>query len=145
MKKIKGSIAFGIMDGIVTLFGILLAMLAVQADQKVILVAAIAAAIADSTANASGYHVSEEANRKSHATALKSSIFCFFATLIVMLFTLLPVLIIQPPLSIYLSFCLGVLILFTLGAYIKSWKVGIEYAVIGVFAGVICYLIGKML
>ena len=133
------------MDGVITLFGILLAMLAVQADQKTILVAAIAAAIADSTANASGYHVSEEANRKSHVLAAKSSIYCFFATLIVMLFTLSPVFVLKPPLSIYISFCLGVLVLFVLGSYIKSWKVGIEYIAIGIFAGVVCYLVGKIL
>jgi VIT1/CCC1 family predicted Fe2+/Mn2+ transporter len=145
VKKIKGSIAFGIMDGVITLFGILLAMLAVQADQKTILVAAIAAAIADSTANASGFHVSEEANKKSHMAALKSSILCFFATLIVMLIALFPVFIVKPPLSIYMSFALSVLVLFVLGSFIKSWKVGIEYIAIGVFAGIVCYLVGKML
>ena len=143
-RKIEGSIAFGIMDGIITLLGILLAMFAINADQHTIIVAAIATAIADSTANAAGYHASEEAanGAKGHSAAMRSSALCFVATFIAMIIPLVPIILLQPPSSIYLSAVIGLLMLFSLGKYVKDWKVGIEYLAIGVIAGVICYAVG---
>jgi VIT1/CCC1 family predicted Fe2+/Mn2+ transporter len=142
-KKIEGSIAFGIMDGIITLLGILLAMFAISADQKTILVAAIATAIADSTANAAGYHVSEEAaDSKKHSEATRSSVLCFVATLIAMMIPLVPVFILSQQISIYVAIAICLTILFLLGQYVKGWKVGIEYLAIGVIAGIVCYAVG---
>lgn len=147
MKKIEGSIAFGIMDGIVTLLGVLLAMFAINADQHTTLIAAIAAAIADSTANAAGYHVSEETvdSKRKHSAAMRSSILCFAATFITMIIPLIPIVMLQPPLSVYLSAAIGLAVLFALGRYVKNWKVGIEYLFIGAIAGLVCYLVGAFI
>jgi VIT1/CCC1 family predicted Fe2+/Mn2+ transporter len=144
-KHVEGSVAFGVMDGIVTLLGVLIAMFAVNADQQTVLVAAIATAIADSTANAAGYHVSEEAgSKKKHGAAIRSSIFCFVATFIAIMIPTIPVIFFSFPFSFYFATAIGLIILFALGTYIESWKVGLEYLLIGAAAGIFCYIVGSI-
>lgn len=141
--KIEGSVAFGIMDGMITLLGVLLAMFAVGATKQTIIVAAIATAIADSTANAAGYHASEEAaNNKGHSAAMRSSAFCFAATFIAMMIPMVPVFLLQSPISIYVAAVVSAVILFLLGVVVKNWEVGMEYLAIGVVSGFICFLVG---
>lgn len=142
--RLERSIAFGIMDGIIMLLGVLLAMLSMGADQRTVLVVIIASAIADSIANAAGSHVSEEAadRRKNHSEATRSSVLCFVATFVAMIIPVIPVFFLPLPLSIFMAAAIGIASLFALGMYVKDWKVGLEYLAIGVIAGVVCYAVG---
>ncbi len=55
-------IAFGLMDGIITILGVLMGLIIVG-DKEVLIIGTLAAGIADSFANAAGLHVSQESIR----------------------------------------------------------------------------------
>ncbi|MEM2175522.1 MAG: hypothetical protein QXI58_07900, partial [Candidatus Micrarchaeia archaeon] len=139
-------LAFGIMDGIVTLVGVLLALFVANADRKIVMITTLAAAIADSTANAAGFHVAEEVGKKNtHSRAVRASLFSFIATFVTMMIPLIPILFFELYYSIPLAILIGLLILFLLGSITKNWKVGIEYFLIGAVAGSICYLVSHFI
>ena len=143
--RLESSIAFGVMDGTVTLLGVLLAMYAISAPQHIVITAILATAIADGIANAAGLHVSEEAMNHARHVVWKSTFTVFIATFIVMCVPLIPIIFLDPPISYAIAASIGLLFLFALGLTIQNWKFGIEYAAMGILAGGVCYIVSLLI
>jgi len=114
------------------------------------LIGVLTAGVADSFANAAGMHVAQETEiHHGKREVFKSTIYCFFATLITVLVLSIPVLLLPLAYSIYISVGIGLMLLVGLGYFVskinnkfKPHKLAAEYLLIGVSVSIICYFIG---
>jgi len=144
-------ISFGVMDAVVTVLGVMIG-LSVTNNKLVLLIGILTAGVADSFANAAGMHVSQETEIH-HGTGevFKSTIYCFFATLITVSILSAPLLLLPLTYSIYISVGIGLSLLVALGYFVskinnkfKPYKLAAEYLIIGVSVGAVCYIIGSL-
>ena len=141
---------FGVMEGIIMALGLIMGLSSM--DSRAAIIAGIfAAAFADAFANAAGIHVSQET--ESHHTrreVWKSTVFCFFTTITVILMLSVPVFFMPISQAILVSGLIGVLILTFLGYYVggirKKNRISIilEYVLIGIIVSIICYYLGSI-
>ena len=143
-------ISFGVMDAVVTVLGVMIG-LSVTNNKLYLLIGILTAGVADSFANAAGMHVSQETELvHTHQEVFKSTIYCFFATLITVIVLSLPVALLPLEFSIFISVGIGLSLLVSLGYFVskintkfKPYKLAVEYLVIGVSVSIICYIIGN--
>jgi VIT1/CCC1 family predicted Fe2+/Mn2+ transporter len=143
-------ISFGVMDAVVTVLGVMIGLSVID-NRFVLVIGILTAGVADSFANAAGMHVAQETEiHHEEREVFKSTIFCFFATLITVLILTLPIIFIQLPYSIYFSAGIGFVLLVSLGYFVskinkkfKPYKLAVEYLIIGISVGIICYIIGS--
>jgi hypothetical protein len=91
-RKLAGSqgMTFGVMDGVITVLGVL-AGLFVLGDKGVVIAGMLIAGMADSLANAVGIHVSQETEgAHSRKDIMMSTIMAFLSTFIVTLILVFP-------------------------------------------------------
>ena len=144
-------ISFGVMDAVVTVLGVMIG-LSVTNNKLVLLIGILTAGAADSFANAAGMHVSQETEmHHGKREVFKSTIYCFFATLITVLILSTPVVLFPLAYSIYVSIGIGLLLLVGLGYFVSKinskfnpYKLSLEYLVIGISVGAVCYVIGRL-
>ena len=144
-------ISFGVMDAVVTVLGVMIG-LSVTDNKFILLIGILTAGVADSFANAAGMHVAQETEtHHGKREVFKSTIYCFFATLVTVLILSLPVALLTPEYSIYVSVGIGLSLLVGLGYFVskinnkfKPHKLAAEYLIIGVSVSVICYIIGNL-
>ena len=144
-------ISFGVMDAVVTVLGVMIG-LSVTNNKFVLLIGILTAGVADSFANAAGMHVAQETEtHHGKREVFKSTIYCFFATLVTALILSLPVALLTLEYSIYVSVGIGLSLLVGLGYFVskinnkfKPHKLAVEYLIIGVSVSVICYIIGNL-
>ena len=143
-------VSFGIMDAVITVLGVMIG-LSVTNNRFVLLIGVLTAGVGDAFANAAGMHVAQEAEIH-HGTreVFKSTIYCFFATLITVIVLSLPVALLPLEFSIFISVGIGLSLLVSLGYFVskintkfKPYKLAVEYLVIGVSVSIICYIIGN--
>ena len=142
-------VSFGVMDAVVTVLGVMIG-LSVANNKIVVIIGVLTAGVADSFANAAGMHVSQETEIvHTQKEVFKSTIYCFFATLITVFILSSPVLLLPLDYSIYVSMSIGLILLVGLGYFVSSvnnkfkpHKLAIEYLIIGVSVSIICYVIG---
>ena len=144
-------ISFGVMDAVVTVLGVMIG-LSVTNNKLVLLIGILTAGVADSFANAAGMHVSQETEvHHGKREVFKSTIYCFFATLITVSILSMPVILFPLTYSIYVSIVIGLLLLVGLGYFVskvnnkfKPYKLAAEYLIIGISVGAVCYVIGRL-
>ena len=144
-------ISFGVMDAVVTVLGVMIG-LSVTNNKFVLLIGILTAGVADSFANAAGMHVAQETEtHHGKREVFKSTIYCFFATLVTALILSLPVALLTLEYSIYVSVGIGLSLLVGLGYFVskinnkfKPHKLAAEYLIIGVSVSVVCYIIGNL-
>lgn len=144
-------ISFGVMDAVVTVLGVMIG-LSVTNNKFILLIGILTAGVADSFANAAGMHVAQETEtHHGKREVFKSTIYCFFATLVTALILSLPVALLTLEYSIYVSVGIGLSLLVGLGYFVskinnkfKPHKLAAEYLIIGVSVSVICYIIGNL-
>lgn len=142
-------ISFGVMDAVVTVLGVMIG-LSVTDNKVILLIGILTAGVADSFANAAGMHVAQETEtHHGKREVFKSTIYCFFATLITVLILSLPIVLLPLGYSIYVSIGVGLSLLVGLGYFVskinkkfKPYKLAAEYLIIGVSVGIVCYIIG---
>jgi len=144
-------ISFGVMDAVVTVLGVMIG-LSVTNNKLVLLIGILTAGVADSFANAAGMHVSQETElHHGKREVFKSTIYCFFATLITVSILSMPVALFPLTYSIYISIVIGLLLLVSLGYFVskvnnkfKPCKLAVEYLIIGISVSAVCYVIGRL-
>ena len=141
---------FGIMEGIIMALGLIMGLSAIE-NKAAIVAGILVAALADAFANAAGFHVSEETETyHTRREIWKSTIFCFFTTITVILLLAVPVFFMPIAQAIIVSELIGIVILALLGYYVggignkKRFNIIIEYVLIGVVVSVICYYLGNI-
>jgi len=144
-------ISFGVMDAVVTVLGVMIGLSVIN-NKLVLLIGILTAGVADSFANAAGMHVSQETEmHHGKREVFKSTIYCFFATLITVSILSMPVILFPLTYSIYVSIVIGLLLLVGLGYFVskvnnkfKPYKLAVEYLIIGISVGAVCYIIGRL-
>lgn len=139
------------MDAVVTVLGVMIGLSVIN-NKLVLLIGILTAGVADSFANAAGMHVSQETEmHHGKREVFKSTIYCFFATLITVLVLSIPVLLLPLAYSIYISVGIGLMLLVGLGYFVskvnnkfKPYKLAVEYLIIGISVGAVCYIIGRL-
>lgn len=142
---------FGVTEAIIMMMGVLYALI-VTDDRKIILLGLLASGIADAFANASAFHISEEAEKiHSRKEVWKSTILCFFGTAVPVFLFILPVILFPVYYAAIIDGFVGLLILAGIGYFVgrvhakhKSFFVIFEYLALGIIIPVICYLAGRL-
>lgn len=144
----RQGLSFGVMDGIITVLGVIMGLFS-TADKKIIILGALAVGVADAFANAAGIHVSQETKKDhSHETVIKETIYCFIATVVVMLSLIWPYLFFAIGTSTIIVFIVSAAWLVSLGNFVAKTsgrsrkRLIAEYILIGVTISAVTYLIG---
>lgn len=148
---------FGLQDGLVSTTGVVVGISAGVNDKAIILLASIVAITVEATSMAAGQYSSEKAVHKMDKTGkhtdslLTGALIMFFAYLGAGMIPVLPVIIIGPPQSSYLSVGLALTGLFVVGL-IRGWiskespiRDAIELLIIGGTATAIGLAVGYFL
>ncbi|MFC1696965.1 VIT1/CCC1 transporter family protein [Nanoarchaeota archaeon] len=158
-KALKGAkyglqgMIFGSMDGVITTMGVLMGLFGASQSKEVIIVGVLAAGIADSFANATGFHVAEESEMiHTRREIWKSTITTFISTFIAVLLIVLPVIFIPNTLGIIVSGLLGCVLLTFLAFYVNkitgmskhSCLLALEYVGLGVVVSLMAYGVGEL-
>jgi hypothetical protein len=155
-KRFDGShgMAFGSMDAIINVVGIL-AGLGVVGNKVAVILGILIAGVANSFGNSAGFHVSEEAEGiHSRKEVWSSSVHAFFSTFLVTLVLLVPPLVLELSTGILISIALGIALLMGIGLFVgrrrglsrkKRINIVVEYTAIGISVIIISYILGNAL
>jgi len=144
-------IAFGVMDGVVNVLGVLLALNFATESKLAVIAGVLAAGIANALANSSGFYVSEETEGvHTQKEILSSTILAFFSSFISAILVLLSTIFFDLRVGLWSGFFIGIILLFLIG-YIFSHQerkiaaeIGIKYVAIGILVSILGFLIGVL-
>ncbi|MFH0834714.1 MAG: VIT1/CCC1 transporter family protein [Candidatus Micrarchaeota archaeon] len=163
--------AFGMMDGVILIVGLLIGVSEATADSKIVIVSGLVGGIANAFGNSIGFYTSECAERgeqirfhkargkkiedgyvHSHEEVLASSALSFIATITALIFPIAPFFFVSDIRTAMIA-CVAIsgVMLFALGTYIAKlneecwWKNGLKYALLGFAGAAIAYFIGEFL
>ena len=161
--------AFGLMDGVTTLLGILVGVAAATGNAKLVIVSGLVGGIANSFGNAVGFYTSEFAERgqqlefykdgkkhekkyiHSHSEIIASASLSFIASVLALIFPILPFFLISDiTTAILICIAISVVILFSLGYYIGKINVhdglasGVKYVLLGMVSASVGFVVGDV-
>lgn len=152
MNRILGihGAMFGLMDGIVTVIGIILGISALG-DQRLLILAAIAGALADSMANAAGIHVGTETSKRfPKKSVMISTIYAFASTFIAAALLIIPHFLLGLQQAILASLVIAIIMLGAMGVFVAHYRnrnpvlIALEYIAIGLFVSFVTYISGML-
>jgi VIT1/CCC1 family predicted Fe2+/Mn2+ transporter len=142
---------FGIMDGIITILGVMWG-LSVTQDKFILIIGILTAGLADSFANAAGMHVSQETETHHKKREVwKSTIFSFVATFAVAIILSLPLFFLNAKTAVILAALTAILLLVGLGYFVAEVRKKnpmyfiIEYTLMGIIVSAICFGLGNLI
>jgi len=142
---------FGIMDGIITVLGVMWG-LSVTKNKFILIIGILTAGLADSFANAAGMHVSQETETSyKRKEVWKSTIFCFISTFLVAAVLTSPLILFSIDISIIISGITAIIILIALGYLVaklskkKPLHLIIEYTIMGIVVSAVCFGLGNII
>jgi hypothetical protein len=139
------AVAFGTMDGVINVLGILLGVYAATHSTLAVVAAVVAGGVANGIANAAGLHVSKEADGLTdHRKIFWVMLYGFFATFLTGIIQILPLLFLPLDIGVYAGAGIGLCLLTALG-YVtaKDIRVSLEYTFMGFAGGVLSYFLGS--
>lgn len=167
-------VAMGMMDGLITLLGILMGVGAATGDPKLVIIAGLVGGIANSFGTSVGFYTSEQAERgqqirfyakkgraetkeadryiHSDTEIYMETAFSFLAGVAALVVPIIPFLL-NLPISTAMgaSLIISIAMLYALGFYIgrlnreRPFLSGFKYAAIGVISAIVALLIGELL
>ena len=150
--SLKVGFCFGLTSGIITTLGLMMGLYSGTQDRAIVIGGILIIAIADSLSDAFGIHVSEEAeNIHTQKEIWESTLSTFFSKFIIASSFIIPVLIIELKIAVYVSVIYGLSLLSILSFYIgkeqkrKTWIAVFEHIVIAVIVIVIAYYVGHFI
>jgi len=150
--SIRKGFSFGLTSGIITTLGLLIGLYFSTHSKMVVLGGILTIAIADAMSDALGIHISEESENKYSTKEIWQSTFITFITkFIFALSFVIPVLILEIRIAVYVSIVWGLSLLTALSYYIaketkqKSFSVISEHLVVTVIVIVLTYFVGKFI
>jgi predicted membrane protein (TIGR00267 family) len=159
-------IAFGLMDGLITMLGIIMGIATATGDSKLVVTAGIVGGIANGFANSIGLYASELAERgqqiqdkkngkQTHVHTMEeiwvATVLAFISAIIALILPIVPFLFIPMGESMIFAFTISSILLFLLGYEVgrvseeNGLKMGIKYVMAGLFGAVTCFVIGDLL
>lgn len=144
--------SFGVMEALIMVTGMLIGFGLSYPQKNVVILAIVMTAIADAFANSAAFHVSEETEKfHKRREILKSTVFCFIATIGTFLIPLIPILFLEIKQGIFVSSAIVIVSLIGIGFFVgkfsgKNWKkLSIEYLIMGIVAAIVCFGVGQFL
>ena len=159
-------IAFGLVDGLITMLGIIIGISRATSDPRLVILAGIVGGVSNGFANSIGLYASELAERgqqiqarkrgeESHVHTLNeiliASGLAFVSCLVALVLPIVPFFYFSINTAIMIAFVVSTALLFILGfevgrvSYESRLRMGLQYAFAGVFGAIICYWVGDML
>ena len=142
-------IAFGTMDGVVNVLGVLLSLSIATGSKTAVITGVLAAGLANALANSSGFYVSEETTGLyTERQIIFATITAFLSSFGSALLVLLPTFIFDLTAGLWSGFFIGIIMLFVIG-YAFSYAdkrraiiIGIKYVSIGLIVSAIGFTLG---
>ena len=155
IKKIKQSfktgLGFGVTSGVITTLGLMIGLNSGTSSKQIVISGILIIAIADALSDALGVHISQESNSNKQQAIWESTLATFLSKFLVALTFIIPILLFDLQLAIYLNLIWGLIILSILSFYIaknqneKPLKVILEHLAITIAVVTITYYIGLWL
>jgi|GEM_PF-599660 predicted membrane protein (TIGR00267 family) len=153
--------AFGVMDGVITILGVVIGVAEATGNATLIVVTGTVAGVANAFGNSIGFYASELAERgehirenkavASHREMYRSSILSFISSLVAMILPVSPFLLLATTQAMILAVCLATALLFALGSYVGHlshmgrFSFGLRYVALGLMGAGLAYLVGDLL
>ena len=145
----KVGLCFGLTSGIITTLGLMMGLYSGTQNRVIVIGGILTIALADSFSDALGIHISEE-SENTHTTKeiWESTFSCLLCKFIVASSFIVPVLLFELKLAMYISIIYGLSLLCILSFNIvkeqktKTWAVILEHLIVAVIVIVIAYYIG---
>ena len=145
----KVGLCFGLTSGIITTLGLMMGLYSGTNNRVIVIGGILTIALADSFSDALGIHVSEE-SENTHTTKeiWESTFSCLICKFIVASSFIVPVILIELKLAVYISIIYGLSLLSVLSYNIgkeqktKTWTVILEHLIVAVIVIAIAYYIG---
>jgi len=155
IKKIKQSfktgLGFGVTSGVITTLGLMIGLNSGTSSKQIVISGILIIAIADALSDALGVHISQESNSNKQQAIWESTLATFLSKFLIALTFIIPILLFDLQLAIYLNLIWGLIILSILSFYIaknqneKPLKVILEHLAITIAVVTITYYIGLWL
>ena len=172
IRELFQGIAMGLMDGLITLLGIIVGVGAATDDAKIVIISGLVGGISNSFGTSIGFYTSENAERgqqiafykrkkitggdgryiNSHSEIIASTFLSFIAGVGAIILPILPFFfLVDVTFSIITSLVISAILLFILGYYIGKinetgrMKSGIKYVILGVASAAIAFVLGELL
>jgi len=148
----RTGLSFGATSGVITTLGLMVGLDAGTHSRMIVLGGIMTIAVADAFSDALGIHVSEESeNKHSSKEIWQSSAYTFISKLLIALSFMIPVLLVELPVAMWISVIWGMIILSVLsvqisdGPLMKRWKVVLEHLVVAVVVIIVANYIGNFI
>ncbi|NYZ75955.1 VIT1/CCC1 transporter family protein [Candidatus Micrarchaeota archaeon] len=172
IKELFQGIAMGLMDGLITLLGIIVGVGVATNDAKVVIISGLVGGISNSFGTSIGFYTSENAERgqqiefykkskgtrkdlqyiHSHSEIIGSAVLSFIAGAFAIVFPLLPFFLLYDVLtSMISSLIISAMMLFVLGYYIGKinetdrLRSGFKYLFLGIMSSIVAFILGEVL
>ena len=172
IKHLFQGIAMGLMDGLITILGIIVGVGAATGNSRVVIISGLIGGISNSFGTSIGFYTSENAERgqqiafykkkkstrkdlryiHSHKEILGSTLLSFVAGVLALILPILPFFLFSDiNTSIASSLIISAILLFFLGYYIgeinESDRVrsGVKYATLGIMSAIVAFALGELL
>jgi len=165
LHQLEGA-AFGLADGVICALGMLIGVAAATSNPSSVIVVGIVGGVADAFGNSIGFYISQSTERgvqrheerkgkavrvHSRSEVLLNGVMSFVATVFIFALLVLPFVVVPIATAMYVSFVLGIFLLFVFGAYVarisqENWiKLGVEYALLGMVGAFLSWFVGLQL
>ncbi|NYZ78518.1 VIT1/CCC1 transporter family protein [Candidatus Micrarchaeota archaeon] len=172
IKELFQGIAMGLMDGLITLLGIIVGVWIATDDAKVVIISGLIGGISNSFGTSIGFYTSENAERgqqiefykrnkgtrkdrqyiHSHSEIIGSTILSFIAGAFAIVLPLLPFFLLSEVVaSMISSLVISAMLLFVLGYYIGKinetdrLRSGLKYLFLGAMSSIVAFVVGEVL
>jgi VIT1/CCC1 family predicted Fe2+/Mn2+ transporter len=153
--------AFGIMDGMITILGVVVGISQVTSSSTLVVVSGLVAGVANAFGNSIGFYASELAERGEHirenapvapsTEVYMSTVNSFISSLVAMLVPVLPFVLLPSMQAMAAAVTIAMVVLFSLGSYVghlsglSRFSFGLRYVILGLIGSGLSYLIGNLL
>ena len=150
-QSFKTGLSFGLTSGVITTLGLMIGLNSGTSSKQIVISGILIIAIADALSDALGVHISQESNSNKQQAIWESTLATFLSKFLVALTFIIPILLFDLQLAIYLNLIWGLIILSILSFYIaknqneKPLKVILEHLAITIAVVTITYYIGLWL
>lgn len=149
-QTIKTGLCFGVSSGTITTLGLMVGLSSGTHSKTVVIGGLLIIAIADAMSDALGIHISEEArNKDAHKDNWEATISTFFSKFIFTMTYIIPVLLFNLTIAIFVSIIYGFILLGVTSYFIgreqkiKTWKVIVEHLSIALAVVIITHYVGS--
>jgi len=147
-QSFKTGLSFGLTSGVITTLGLMIGLNSGTSSKQIVISGILIIAIADALSDALGVHISQESNSNKQQAIWESTLATFLSKFLIALTFIIPILLFDLQLAIYLNLIWGLIILSILSFYIaknqneKPLKVILEHLAITIAVVTITYYIG---